>query len=95
MAIMGGVSSLHIWFTYIFYCYNYENNKKDDEIRELKKLAKDALLNKKNDIVLDSSDVDDCVSRMNDAVDGFILHYVNNDDFFNCTLLLWKNIYLR
>ena len=44
--------------------------------------AKDYALSKEDQIILDSDDVEDCVTQMNDAVDDFVKDFTETDDFF-------------
>jgi len=59
------------------------NDMLADRLAKLKEATKAALRKKKDAIVYASTDDDNCVEKMGDAVDAFAVEYCGDDDFFN------------
>ena len=53
-----------------------------EKLKALLDAAKHDALAKEGQIILDANDVEDCITRMNLAVDDFVKDFVDMDDFF-------------
>ena len=58
------------------------NEMFNDKLADLKKATKEALLKKKDGIVLQASSEEDCVDIMKEEVDAYVRAYVKKDKFF-------------
>ena len=54
----------------------------EDKIQELIDATEKALMNQKDDIVLQAFSADNCVNIMKDQVKDFVIDYVEKDEFF-------------
>ena len=67
----------------IFIIAIIERLKEEKKLKELMKAVRKLVFVEKDDIVLQSQDVEDCVDKMRIFVDKCVEEFVEGDDFFN------------